>query len=273
MTTIESTLDWSGQFSDIDTESSYRKHRRESDRALLRIICVIVVGGVGSFIVNDIRGTHSGGPAWGPLAASRLPVILFALFYAINLSKIQKTEVLDSYTFLLALTVMLAVFWIDASRPRGFYTHIGMDIIVLISIYLIVPISQVLRFVVTAGFTTGLLLLYFVYKELPDTLTSASVIIALTVANSIGLLSSLRIARIQRAEFAALKSEQRARLALQEAQQEIKSLTGLIPICASCKNVRNDQGYWEQVESYVRDRSDAQFSHGMCPNCEKEYTD
>lgn len=59
---------------------------------------------------------------------------------------------------------------------------------------------------------------------------------------------------------------------LQKALSEIKKLSGMLPICASCKKIRNDQGYWEQIEGYIRDRSDAEFSHGICPECmEKLY--
>jgi PAS domain S-box-containing protein len=54
---------------------------------------------------------------------------------------------------------------------------------------------------------------------------------------------------------------------LQKALSEIKKLSGLLPICASCKKIRNDQGYWEQIEGYIRDRSEAEFSHGICPDC------
>ncbi len=42
------------------------------------------------------------------------------------------------------------------------------------------------------------------------------------------------------------------------------------PICASCKKIRDDQGYWQQVEVYIRDHSDAEFSHGICPDCMAE---
>ena len=49
-----------------------------------------------------------------------------------------------------------------------------------------------------------------------------------------------------------------------------KTLHGMLPICASCKKIRNDKGYWEQVEVYIRDHSDVQFSHGLCPSCFKE---
>jgi YesN/AraC family two-component response regulator len=54
---------------------------------------------------------------------------------------------------------------------------------------------------------------------------------------------------------------------LQEALSKIKTLRGLIPICASCKKIRNDQGYWTQVEAYITEHSDAEFTHGICPEC------
>ncbi len=57
---------------------------------------------------------------------------------------------------------------------------------------------------------------------------------------------------------------------LQKAANEIKTLSGFIPICASCKKIRDDKGYWEQIETYIMERSDAEFSHGLCPECSKK---
>lgn len=55
--------------------------------------------------------------------------------------------------------------------------------------------------------------------------------------------------------------------ALEDALGNVKTLTGLLPIGASCKTIRDDQGYWNQIEVYVRDHSEADFSHGLCPDC------
>ncbi len=54
---------------------------------------------------------------------------------------------------------------------------------------------------------------------------------------------------------------------LKEALADVKLLSGLVPICANCKKIRDDQGYWTQIESYIQDRSDAKFSHSICPDC------
>ena len=72
------------------------------------------------------------------------------------------------------------------------------------------------------------------------------------------------------------REEEREKLLqeLQDALAEVKTLSGLIPICASCKKIRDDKGYWNQLENYISSHSDAQFSHGICPECaEKLYGD
>jgi PAS domain S-box-containing protein len=59
---------------------------------------------------------------------------------------------------------------------------------------------------------------------------------------------------------------------LQDANAKVKILGGLLPICASCKKIRDDKGYWTQIEAYIRDHSEAEFSHSICPDCaEKLY--
>jgi PAS domain S-box-containing protein len=57
---------------------------------------------------------------------------------------------------------------------------------------------------------------------------------------------------------------------LREASEKIKTLNRLLPICARCKKIRNDQGYWQQVEDYLRDNAEILFSHSICPECAKK---
>ena len=58
---------------------------------------------------------------------------------------------------------------------------------------------------------------------------------------------------------------------LKTALAEVKTLSGLIPICAGCKKIRDGQDYWHQVESYIAKHTDATFTHGFCPECIKKY--
>jgi len=68
----------------------------------------------------------------------------------------------------------------------------------------------------------------------------------------------------------AAKDRENIILELQDALAEVITLRGIIPICSSCKKVRDDKGYWNQIESYIRDHSEADFSHSICPECAKE---
>jgi len=60
-------------------------------------------------------------------------------------------------------------------------------------------------------------------------------------------------------------------LDLQNAIQKVKQLSGLLPICSHCKKIRDDKGYWKQIEEYIHDHSDAEFSHGICQECAEKY--
>lgn len=82
------------------------------------------------------------------------------------------------------------------------------------------------------------------------------------------------IERIKDAEDALRKKEKEQQeliSKLQAAALEIKTLKGLIPICASCKKIRNDEGFWDQLETYFTKHTDALFTHGMCPDCGDKY--
>ncbi len=70
----------------------------------------------------------------------------------------------------------------------------------------------------------------------------------------------LRVAGLQRALAERVQE-------LEEALAKVKTLQGLLPICSYCKRIRNDQNYWQQVETYIADHSNAAFTHGICPSC------
>lgn len=81
------------------------------------------------------------------------------------------------------------------------------------------------------------------------------------------LINSSQAQEISKQNDALLKKN----ASLTQALAEVKQLSGFLPICASCKKIRDDQGYWNQIEAYISEHSEAKFSHGMCPNCVKEF--
>jgi ethanolamine transporter EutH len=94
----------------------------------------------------------------------------------------------------------------------------------------------------------------------------------LIVAFFLVLALVIFIARRKREFQKAEKVLKHKNESLKIALSEIKQLKGIIPICSSCKKIRDDEGYWQQVEVYVKKHSDVDFSHGICPDCaEKLY--
>ena len=84
-------------------------------------------------------------------------------------------------------------------------------------------------------------------------------------ANNKDLLSEIARRRLTEKENAKLIRE------LQKALAEVKVLSGMLPICSYCKNIRNDKGYWQEIEEYIREHSDAEFSHSLCNDCLKKH--
>lgn len=84
------------------------------------------------------------------------------------------------------------------------------------------------------------------------------------------LLGSINVGRDISQQKKVEKEREEIISKLQEALSKVKLLSGILPICASCKKIRDDKGYWNQVESYIKEHSNADFSHGICPDCARE---
>jgi len=84
------------------------------------------------------------------------------------------------------------------------------------------------------------------------------------------LLGSVHVARDISEQKKSSKVREQLIKKLEDSLAKVKLLSGFIPICASCKKIRDDQGYWKQVEDYIHDHSEAEFSHSICPDCAKK---
>lgn len=104
---------------------------------------------------------------------------------------------------------------------------------------------------------------------LRTTVTVAPVFLETIWAKLLGLvaLAVLFLFGVRVRTWQLVRRERELERAVADAQSSVKTLRGLIPICASCKNIRDDRGSWNQLEAYVREHSEAQFSHGICPAC------
>jgi hypothetical protein len=171
--------------------------------------------------------------------------------------QIEKAGATD-YLFQLACGLFSSViFAIDIFSPTGIGDGVPYVTVVLISIwsprrYFTVFVALCSTLLTLIGFLTahqGVLL----WQALPNR------IMAIFTIWGTALLTILRKNAEERREKAVAERE--------KALEDVKILRGFLPICASCKKIRDDQGYWNQIEDYIITHSEADFSHGMCPTC------
>lgn len=98
-----------------------------------------------------------------------------------------------------------------------------------------------------------------------------AVVVIITVFAGFQVLGQRRAYLAQLARERTKASAVRQREQLRESLSRVKLLSGLLPICAGCKKIRDSSGAWQQIEEYVGDRSEAEFSHGLCPECLQRY--
>jgi hypothetical protein len=106
----------------------------------------------------------------------------------------------------------------------------------------------------------------FISKESQSFLLLSDVI-AVVVAFVVGVGTSRKLHRTRREMFAARLAKRETIEKLEAALAEVGTLEGILPICASCKKIRQEDGDWTVLEKYISERSESRFSHGVCPEC------
>jgi len=109
--------------------------------------------------------------------------------------------------------------------------------------------------------------------SLPHIVPGATTSLVEALVDAVGLTALLMpfVLSLETRRRGAEEARERLVVQLRETLSKVKTLSGLLPICAHCKKIRNDKGYWIQIESYIRSHSEAEFSHGLCPACLQQY--
>lgn len=174
----------------------------------------------------------------------------------------------DNTIFTWAVLLMIGVVAANSMFPRSYTTHVSWDLLLVLAVYALVPLSFSRQVTAALIITVGDIVLFAKFKILEQPGTYFDIFTAFVCANVLGSFASWELQRWRRQQFKAFQREADARSKLERALFEIKTLKGIIPICANCKNIRTDEGHWRQLEAYIRDHSDADFTHGICPECQ-----
>ncbi len=155
----------------------------------------------------------------------------------------------------------------NALLPAAMTDFVWWDVFLTVTVYAAAPLPFPNQVVLAALLFCGDFLVLWKLKTPGPYFSLLDVTMAFASANVVGAFVSLERHGWRRRAFLGFRREHAARTELQAALREVKTLQGIIPICSHCKNIRTQGGDWQQIEAYVRSHSNAEFSHGMCPDC------
>jgi hypothetical protein len=248
------------QFYDEATEAAYRDYILERTILFCRISwgLVIFLGGSFAFLDRRIFGEAS-----DTVLLLRLAVIMLAAVVLVSsfVPRLRRLLVWSSSLFIIAIggfcTVLIALSDRTSFTPYFtglFFAFVGIFTTAGVGFKksLLAMLANLFFFEIVVGVlapvTTELLVVYNFF--LPG------IILVFAYAGYL-------IERVARDNYVFS-----ARLL--DSLSQVKMLSGLLPICSACKKIRDDKGYWSQIESYIRSHSEADFSHGLCPGCADE---
>ena len=267
------------EFSSPETEARYRLSGRGEESW---IALVLVIAGLLRLLVliPSDRELLGDSPAfwtlmWGRAAFAVLSLgLLIALVWnfrsGAGASRIR-VPVMDQLVFLWCFFGAVAQVVAGAARgPVLFLGYANTGLVFILLWYFVVPLP--FRFQIALAFVTTFGDLYLLNRA-PNLhyLIRRSLLASLVLVNGVAATTTWLLHRLKRRAFTALRKEEEMRIGLESALAEVKTLRGILPICAHCKRVRNDAGSWQQVEEYVHEHTDADFSHGICPQCIQTY--
>lgn len=251
-------------------EAPYRQYAMEADIRQTKIVALIVLAGALFFIYSDYRLFGINAQLWWLLSA-RLILLASSVTLFLKLKSTSTPGQFDAWVLSYMIGVVAVSFYISLTRPSGYVLHVIVSVLIINMLYLAFPLPVRLQIIPALLGSLANIILLLVIQPPADSLSKTAILFGFLFANVIGILASRQTNYWKRQQFIALLREKEVSHKLEQALDEIKTLRGIIPICAYCKNVRNDPDSWEQIEEYVTTHTHAQFTHGICPECEKKH--
>jgi len=255
----ESFCNFLDEFKSKEQERDFRDWTFVDDSRLSSGALIIAITALMTFSTMDLIFTIPT-RIFDSFIIIRLAVLLICLLMFFLLHRTTEFKKLDIINFVGLVCVTNMVLLSNLNRPHDYFTHGGMDVAVIFLCYFANMGAIKYRLAVGLFFSTGLLMTLLFVKQPSYEITYMSYTSSVVISNVFAYIIAIMLGRTKRLNFLSLLNEKKLR-------EEIKSLEGIIPICSYCKNIRDDEGSWEQMEAYIHEHSNAKFSHGICPDC------
>ena len=264
---------WLVEFFDRDTETSFQSHLERILILQLRIALVVWGSMLMLYAISDYTALGLTRPFYYLLAwRVTISVALLILFFYIRPERnLFKVSYPVTFVAMAGFSGYMLLFFY---RPDVTVWTVVVMMLQLVALLIFIPIRFIMSFSVSLyavaitmlacyarGFTISGLVGLFILLILP-------VVIGASTASRLGILQRREYVHLMKVQKINQEME-KSNADLQKALSEVKQLSGMLPICAHCKKIRDDRGYWNQIEEYIKNHSQAEFSHSLCPECAK----
>lgn len=248
-----------GEFADPAVEAEFKRDGIEGRRRLCQMLALVVL--VGSVLLAGEDSTL-GAVARVVMGASALAVFIIA-------SCFRGIRVITTALFVLATVVLIPELILQATRPEQHVLYVGLDLLMIFGVYMALP-GAVRAIAVAFGFSLGLAAIHWLVKDPRYDLGVAVVPVTLLIGNFLGIGTAMLLKRVRRQRYWQAIEERRMREELEQEEQKVRRLSSMLPMCAGCKKVRNDDGFWEQVEAFMNQVEGMRVLPGVCPDCARQ---
>lgn len=239
-----------------------RNHLHDDLRLAIGCSLVAFAGSIIYLVCSSIYGTAAD---IFTVLLMRAPIILASVGLILILRRYRCPMIADraimTWSLVAACGNLIAI-------AIGFAGTIGQGLMsfgIPLIAYLVLPLPVARQLLVVIPFSMGAILAGVIAGN--NLATVLILIGAYLTSNGIGAYASWQVNRRRREVYLAAVRETELRSQLEQAMAEVKTLRGLLPICAWCRRIRDEEQAWQTVEDYVRSHTDADFTHGICENC------
>ncbi len=242
-----------------------------NDRRLVSALLVFLLGPLFWFLGLDLAVFANDWPRLRERLLVRGISILVPVAALLVVRTAQSRKAYSRAVLAVAISVPVLHLSTNLLRPQGSMLPLRSPLMFLVIMYGALPNSYCRQIVPALVYTAGLIAeraLWFTSNARGDLSMDVTVLL---FVNAVGVFMVYRRVTLEREIGIRFRAEQRSVLAARQAIADLRALRGIIPICSHCGQVRSEVGDWQQLEQYLAEHTEADFSHGVCPDCIREH--